>query len=72
MSGIEITCGACGHRAGFAEFDGTPLGGPLPDDTFQCPACGHAWRRAPAGGWRTICGVRHPGRIEIRPAQPRL
>ena len=51
---MDIICGNCGHSAGFEAFTSTLIGGDLPHDTYQCPACHRAWKRVPAGGWRKI------------------
>lgn len=41
---FQVTCGACGHQAPIDDFARRPFSGPLPDDQYQCPACGRAWR----------------------------
>lgn len=41
-----IRCGVprCGHVAPFGAFCTRPVSGQLPPGTWQCPACGEAWR----------------------------
>jgi len=40
-----VGCGWCGHNDTLEAFTHRPVSGVLPPDTFQCPACGHAfWR----------------------------
>lgn len=40
---FTITC-SCGHNAPVDEFAATPIGGPLPRGSYQCPRCYRAWK----------------------------
>ena len=61
-----ITCGRCAQARPFEHWRSSALG-PLPDGEFQCPACGHAFRRGLKPAW--------PGygkSIELVPVEPQL
>lgn len=40
-----VGCGWCNHTDTLEAFTRRPVSGSLPPDTFQCPACGRAFRR---------------------------
>jgi hypothetical protein len=69
VSDYGIKCGSCGRTSRLLDFCKTPLGGDLPKDTFQCPACGFAWRvRGPkemrTDRWGLTYYPEHPDQIE--------
>lgn len=73
MPWMLMTCGWCGHRADLDEFTRTPVGGDLPKNTFQCPACGRAFERRVSGpGVRYESGLYVPGPVELVPVPSRL
>ena len=58
-SGIfMIKCGKCGHVNDIELFTIAPMSGSLPNDTYQCPACGTAIRRVCKNG--TISHIQIP------------
>lgn len=61
-----ITCGNCGHEGEIDTFTATPSGADLPQNHYQCPACGVAWKRVPVGPWRIVGDMRVPDHIEIQ------
>lgn len=40
-----ITCGRCCCESPAVQWREAPLYGELPQDEYQCPRCGDAWRR---------------------------
>ncbi len=42
-----ITCGRCQHTAPVMNWRFTEISGELPAGMFQCPQCGHAFKRQP-------------------------
>jgi hypothetical protein len=68
---VTITCGACAHTADWEEFTRSPITGPLPPRTYQCPWCRAAWTIEPKGqGTHTPTGhyIPPPNQITRIPA----
>ena len=55
---VAVTC-RCGHSDSLSAFSRTPIGGDLPPDIVQCPACGLAVSRR----YRRECEFLPDGRI---------
>lgn len=73
MSWMQITCGQCGQASDFDDFTRTPVGGALPRNTFQCPACGYAFERRSTGqGTLFPSGLYVPGPVSLVPVDGRL
>jgi hypothetical protein len=73
MPWMLITCGSCGQSADIDAFTRTPVGGELPKNTFQCPACGCAFERRVKGpGTRYESGLYVPGPMEVVRVETRL
>lgn len=72
MSGITITCGFCGHQADIDRFCSTPIGGELPKDVYQCPACSRAIERRMGRPIVYSSGFVAPGKITLVPVEGRL
>ncbi len=45
MPWMNISCGKCGHVAGFEAWTSAPVSGELPRGHFQCPKCRYAFER---------------------------
>ena len=72
MTWMDISCGKCGHVADIGQFTSTPLGGNLPDNTYQCPACQYAIQRRAAPGKHYDSGLYVPGAVRFVQVDARL
>lgn len=66
---FTITCGRCGQPATLTRWKRRAIGGDLPANEFQCPACGLAFRRTANPDHATKSWA--PA-IVLVPIQPRL
>jgi hypothetical protein len=64
-SGMDMTCGYCGHTADFDEFTRTVIGGDLPKGMFQCPKCQRAWWRKQGRPKVCASGFVMPGDVRL-------
>ncbi|MCP3177284.1 hypothetical protein MJO47_09255 [Desulfuromonas sp. KJ2020] len=73
MTWMNITCGKCGHQADIDEFTHTPISGPLPKNTFQCPTCMAAIERRTVGPGKLYeSGLYVPGPVKLVAVDSRL
>lgn len=72
MPWMLMTCGGCGHQADIDEFCSTPIGGRLPKDTYQCPACHLAIIRQFGPPTVLPSGYVMPGKVELVRVQASL
>lgn len=74
MCWFFLTC-KCGHQADLDSFCRTEFFGELPPGQFQCPRCGHAWKRHESEHRIITAGSESmiiPGKVEIIPIERRL
>ena len=64
-SGLDMTCGRCGHVADFEEFTRRPVSGELPMGRTQCPKCGLAVERKQGRGRVLPSGFVMPGDVRL-------
>lgn len=72
---IQLTCAHCGKASGWTRWTNRPISGELPAGEFQCPKCGHAFKRQrrPEGDhWVTINGRLEYRTIDLVPIASRL
>ena len=72
MAWMTLTCGQCGHAADIDQFCNTPLNGPLPKNTYQCPSCHYAVEIRAGQGVRYESGLYVPGPLSLVPVAARL
>ena len=58
-----LSCFFCGHVASLDSFCETPIAGPLPRDTYQCPKCKRAVRRTYGKPTVMLSGFVMPGPV---------
>lgn len=74
QSGMNVTCGKCGHTADIDQWTRTEIAGRLPIGHFQCPSCHFAFRKCETTPGQTFraggSSMYIPGKIELVPCQP--
>ena len=69
---MNIICGKCGHEADIDDWTRTPVGGPLPSNTYQCPACRLAFERVSGKPAVLANGFVVPGPVSLVPVAAML
>lgn len=71
---FTITCNKCNVGSPALAWTECPISGDLPPGEFQCPVCGHAFRRQRCEGesYRQINGAWTYAPIELIPIPTRL
>lgn len=67
MPWMMMTCCACGHQDDIDLFCCTPVCGPLPQSTYQCPHCGYAIERRFGSAKLHPTGWVEPGKVDLVP-----
>ena len=65
MPYMMLSCGRCGHQADLDDWCSTPISGPLPKNTYQCPNCRTAIERRATPGTLYESGLYVPGPVEL-------